>query len=33
MAKLKDFDVEVTDWTKENAPESMRAFMERTRKN
>jgi DNA-binding transcriptional regulator YiaG len=33
MAKLKDLDVEVTDWTKENAPERMRAFMDRTRKN
>jgi len=33
MAKLKDLDVEMTDWTKQNAGARMRAFMEHTRKN
>ena len=33
MAKLKNMDVEISDWTLENTGPRMRAFMELTRKN
>jgi transcriptional regulator with XRE-family HTH domain len=33
MAKLKDLDVEITDWTKANAGARMKAFLVHVRKN
>ena len=33
MAKLKDLNVEIVDWTKQNTGPRMRSFMEVTRKN